>query len=170
LNLAVRVGSARAVKSRLGNFANQRILLLAGAVLVGGAVPATARADRARDDVLEAIHRVENPRDSLRPGRYGELGAYQFKRSTWRMHTKMPFSEAIDREASETVAVRHYEWIRRGLERNGIRPTAYNIALAWNGGLAAAVRGRSSRAARDYAERVNNLVQEMRAERLAAAR
>ena len=157
------------MKSRFRYFSHGRILILAVAVLVGGAVPAAAQAEKARAEVLEAIHRVENPNDSLQPGRYGELGAFQFKRSTWRMHTKMPFAEAVDRDASETVAIRHYEWIKRGLERNGIAPTTYNIALAWNGGLSAAVQGRSPAAAQDYAERVNNIVQEMRATRLARA-
>jgi len=131
--------------------------------------PESARA-AGRTEVLEAIHRVENPNDSLRPGRHGELGAYQFRAETWRMHTTVPFGKAIDRGASEAVAIRHYEWLERGLARNGLPATTYNIALAWNGGLAAAVRGRAPAAARDYAERVSNLVQEMRMARIAAVR
>ena len=86
------------------------------------------------------------------------------------MHTTVPFGKAIDRGASEAVAIRHYEWLERGLARNGLPATTYNIALAWNGGLAAAVRGRAPAAARDYAERVSNLVQEMRMARIAAVR
>jgi hypothetical protein len=35
--------------------------------------------------------------------------------------------------------------------------TPYYIALAWNGGLAAATSGRSPRVAHDYAERASNL-------------
>ncbi|HVU24067.1 MAG TPA: hypothetical protein VHE13_08080 [Opitutus sp.] len=155
------------MKSNLRRLARARFLLLSGAVLVSGAALSGAEATQQRADVLEAIHRVENPNDTARPGRHGELGPYQFRRSTWRMHTDEPFAQAVDRAAADAVAIRHYEWIERGLERNGLAATPYNIALAWNGGLRAAVQGRSSAAARNYAERVNNLVQEMRAEQLA---
>lgn len=119
-----------------------------------------------RTETLQAIRAVENPRDIARPGRFGELGAYQFRKSTWRMHSRLPFERALDRGASEEVAVKHYEWLKRGLTRNGIAPSSYNIALAWNGGLMAAVRGRAPAAARDYAARVNNLAQEFDASRL----
>ncbi len=122
-----------------------------------------------RWETLDAIHRIENPKNSAQPGRHGELGAYQFRRATWDMHTKLPFELALDRDASERVAIKHYEWLKRGLLRNGIPDTPYNIALAWNGGLTAVIRGSVSRGARDYAERVSNLVQDLRASRLAAA-
>ena len=55
----------------------------------------------------------------------------------------------------------HYEWLRAGLKRNGLEVTSYNIALAWNAGLSAAVKGRAPRAAKFYAERVNNLASEL---------
>ena len=120
-----------------------------------------------RTETLEAIHRVENPRDLSRPGKFGELGAYQFRRGTWRMHTTLPFEKALDRAASEEVAVIHYEWLRRGLERNGVAQTPYNIALAWNAGLTSVIRGSTSRASHDYAHRVTNLATELRVNQLA---
>lgn len=86
------------------------------------------------------------------------------------MHTTLPFEQAVDRAVAEGVAIRHYEWLRRGLMRNGFNPTPYNIALAWNGGLSATVRGRVPAAAHDYAERVNNLAQEIGAARVVSAR
>ena len=118
---------------------------------------ATAAQASERWATLEAIHQLENPRDLTRPGPFGELGAYQFRATTWRMHTTLPFSRANERSASDNVAVRHYEWIKSGLEQAGVRATPYLIGLAWNGGLDAAVRGSAPRAARDYAERVANL-------------
>ena len=148
-----------------------RFLRLSGLVLIGALLtgaPTQARAS-GRAETLEAIHRIENPRDLTRPGRYGELGAYQFRRGTWRMHTDVPFEKALDRLQSEEVAVRHYEWLRRGLARNGFPQTPYYIALAWNGGLASVVRGRAPRAAHDYAERVMNLLADLSSSRLAAA-
>jgi hypothetical protein len=106
---------------------------------------------------LQAIHQLENPRNLSRPGPHGELGAYQFRASTWRLHTSVPFARAIDKRASDAVAVKHYDWLKRGLERSGLPANPYYIALAWNGGLSAAVKGSSPRAACEYAERTANL-------------
>lgn len=106
----------------------------------------------------------------MQPGRHGELGPYQFRRSTWRMHTGLPFEQALDRDASQEVAIRHYEWLRRGLVRAGLAATPYNIALAWNGGLTATIRGRTSAASHRYAERVANITQELSTAHLAVLR
>lgn len=78
------------------------------------------------------------------------------------MHTKLPFESALNPDTSEQVAITHYEWLSRGLARNGWAQTPYNIALAWNGGLKAAVNGRASAFTRDYAERVSNLANELK--------
>lgn len=110
---------------------------------------------------LEAIHKLENPRNLTKPGRHGELGAYQFRPSTWRMHTTVPFSRALDRSTSDEVAIKHYEWLTRGLRSAGMPVTPYNIALAWNSGLTATVKGRSPRVAHQYAERAMNLAATM---------
>jgi hypothetical protein len=139
------------------------------AVTAALALTSNARAS-GRAETLEAIHAVENPHDSLVPGRYGELGPYQFRRSTWRMHTGVPFERAIDRSVADEVAVRHYEWIKRGLARAGLTPSPYNIALAWNSGLSATLRGRTSASSHNYAERVSNLVREFGTARLASLR
>jgi hypothetical protein len=122
-----------------------------------------------REHTLEAIHQLENPRNLSRPGARGELGAYQFRASTWRMHTAAPFTQALDRAVSDEVAFRHYEWLRRGLESARLPATPYTIALAWNGGLAAAVAGRSSRAAHDYAQRAANLAADLELRRRSLA-
>ena len=106
---------------------------------------------------LEAIHRLENPRNLTRPGPRGELGPYQFRPATWRMHTALPFVRALDRRISDLVAVKHYDWLKRGLESARLPPTPYYIALAWNGGLSAAVAGTSPLRAREYAGRAANL-------------
>lgn len=106
---------------------------------------------------LEAIHHLENPNNLTRPGTFGELGAYQFRQITWTMHTTLPFNRALDRTASDMVAVKHYDWLKRGLEKAGVPATTYNIALAWNAGLTAAISGKAPRAAREYASRAANL-------------
>jgi hypothetical protein len=129
------------------------------ALLLGAA---TVRADT-RSDTLQAIHMVENPRDLTKPGPAGELGAYQFRQETWSMHSQRPFRDALIRACSDEVAVAHYEWLRAGLTRHGIEATPYNIALAWNAGLMAVLKGRAPRTACFYAERVNNLAEDFAA-------
>jgi hypothetical protein len=112
-----------------------------------------------RSFTLEAIHQLENPMNSTRPGPCGELGPYQFGERTWRQHTQAPFYQALDRGTSEVVAVRHYEWIKSELTRCGVAASPYNIALAWNGGVGAVTRGHAPAVARDYARRAANLVE-----------
>ncbi len=129
-------------------------------VFVFAAVTVVAEAS-SRWATLEAIHNLENPRNLTKPGRHGELGAYQFRPSTWRMHTTVPFSRALDRSTSDEVAIKHYEWLSRGLRSAGMPVTPYNIALAWNSGLTATVKGRSPRVAHLYAERARNLAATM---------
>jgi hypothetical protein len=116
-----------------------------------------------RWETLQAINWVENPRNSPRPGPGGELGPYQFRQSTWRSYTQRPFAMALERRCSDDVAVSHYEWIKRGLEGAGIEAIPYNIALAWNAGLDRVVKGRAPASAGDYATRVTNLVEMLKA-------
>jgi hypothetical protein len=116
-----------------------------------------------RWETLEAIHWIENPHNSPRPGPHGELGPYQFLESTWRMYTDLPFERALDRTASDEVAVRHYEWLKSALVRNGVEPTPFNIGLAWNAGIGSVLRGKAPSASRDYATRVRNLSAELHA-------
>ena len=131
--------------------------ILAIVMLVG----ITGRAIAAdRWETLQAIHMIENPRNSTRPGSHGELGAYQFRHATWRMHTRRPFQLALNRAESDAVAAAHYEYLRDGLERSGVPATTYNIAVAWNAGLDAAISGHAPRASRNYAERVVNLTRD----------
>lgn len=109
---------------------------------------------------LEAIHRLENPTDSDAPGSCGELGAYQFREQTWRMYTQAPFIKALDRQSSDAVAVRHYDWLRGELERRGVEASAFRIALAWNGGIGAALDKHPGASVVDYATRAANLAAE----------
>ncbi len=120
-------------------------------------------------ETLQAIHLIENPQNSPRPGAHGELGAYQFRQSTWRMHSRAPFRNALVRSHADRVAVAHYDWLVRELRRNGVRPTAYTIALAWNAGLTAAVSGRAPRSSHHYAQRVVNIADELRRATIASS-
>ncbi len=112
-----------------------------------------------RWETLRAINWVENPTNQTGAGRFGELGPYQFRSSTWRMHTSKPFSLANQRAVADEVAVKHYEWIKRTLERAGVEASAFNIAMAWNCGVDAVLSGRAPSVSFRYAERVTNLVE-----------
>lgn len=110
---------------------------------------------------LEAIHQIENPRDLKRPGPCGELGAYQFRAETWAQHTQRPFADALDRGCSDHVAAQHYNWICERLVKNGLEASVYNVALAWNAGLNATIRGRAPRRSHDYAMRVGHIASDL---------
>lgn len=140
-------------------------LLLPAAALV---FSLTAVADD-RWETLRAINWVENPTNHARVGRFGELGPYQFRPTTWRMHTKRPFNQATERDAADEVAVRHYEWIKRSLQDAGVDASPFNIAMAWNSGVTNVLKGRVPEVSYDYATRVTNLVQTFKQRQVAQA-
>src|SRR4051812_45751650 len=123
-----------------------------------------AIAARASDrwETLRAINWVENPTNQTQVCRFGELGPYQFRPATWRMHTQKPFRQAIQREVADEVAVKHYEWIKRTFEQAGVEPTVFNIAMAWNCGVDAVISGRVPTVSYQYAQRVANLVETLK--------
>jgi hypothetical protein len=134
-------------------------LLLMLAATVGFAINSYAGD---RWETLRAINWVENPTNQTRVGRFGELGPYQFRPATWRMHTDKPFRLAVQREQADEIAVKHYEWIKRSFENAGVEVNAFNIALAWNSGVDSVLSGRVPNSSYNYAERVNNLVETFR--------
>ena len=117
-----------------------------------------------RWEILRAINWVENPDNHTRVGRFGELGPYQFRPATWKMHSTKPFSLAMQRAEADAVAVKHYEWLKKSFEQAGVEVNAFNIALAWNCGLTTVLRGRAPEVSYDYASRVTNLVEMLKGE------
>ncbi len=115
-----------------------------------------------RWETLRAINLVENPTNQTHRGRFGELGPYQFRQATWRMHTNKPFNLATQRSVADEIAVKHYEWIRRNLEQAGVAADSFNIAMAWNCGVEAVLAGRAPSASFNYARRVSNLVESLK--------
>lgn len=144
-------------------------LLLVALLALAAFGPARALA-LPRAVTLEAIHQIENPQNVSRPGPRGELGAYQFRAMTWAQHSRRPFADALNRRWSDEVAARHYDWLCERLVRNGLEPSVYNVALAWNAGLSAAVRGRAPRCSHEYALRVGNVAHDLHKRTLLVAR
>jgi hypothetical protein len=155
----------RLLRLKAPRFAGFMPVFIASALLAPTTVHATERWA-----TLEAIHQLENPQNSPEPGTNGELGAYQFREDTWKMHTTVPFRRALDRHASDTVAVKHYEWIKAEIERHGMTATPYRIALAWNGGIGAVFDDHPPAAAVDYALRAANLAKDLEKSEMAYGR
>ena len=147
-----------------------RSCFVLGVGLFGFGVTSPESRAASRQVTLEAIHQIENPRNLTRPGPAGELGAYQFRAATWAQHTRRPFSDALDRRWSDLVAALHHDWLCERLVRNGLEPSVYNVALAWNAGLSATVRGRAPRRSHEYAVRVGNIAGELQGRTLVASR
>jgi len=135
----------------------KRLALL---LLVWVVAAINASADSQEDAFLGATRLRESNNHDWMTGRFGERGSYQFRRSTWRLHTRASFDLAYNREVANAVAHRHYEWLVKTLGESGVPATPYNIACAWNGGAGAVARGTVSRAAREYGECVSNLTAE----------
>jgi hypothetical protein len=117
-----------------------------------------------RETFLKVINMVENPGNKRTPGRHGELGPYQFRQTTWKQHTSIPFSQACEPAVSRLVAGFHYDWLVGQLRNLGLAVTDYNLAKAWNMGVTAV---RLNRRSSDYPERVTNLCHALSSERLA---
>jgi hypothetical protein len=122
-----------------------------------------------RWETLQAIHLIENPHNSSQPGSHGELGAYQFRRATWRMHTRKPFYQALIRAQADEVAVAHYDWICTQLRRQGFAVTTRNIAMVWNAGIGSVTSGRVPLCTRQYAQRVLNVARDLERSKIAAS-
>ena len=123
-------------------------------------IPSATHAQLAHQDFLYAIRMVETGDVyNCRPGRLGEQGPYQFRREVWTHYTSAPFAEARTSFADQ-VALEHYQWLAYRLKSNGLAPSAWRIAAAWNGGVEAVISGHVPRASRDYASRVVNLIED----------
>lgn len=140
----------------------QLVKILLGVVVLVFTIEAKASE---RWETLRAINWVENPTNHAKAGRFGELGPYQFRPTTWRMHTTKPFQLAVQRSVADEIAVKHYEWIKTMLERGGVEANAFNIAMAWNCGAQAVIAGRIPAITFQYAQRVTNLIESFHAAR-----
>lgn len=105
---------------------------------------------------LDATREIEDWQG--RDGQHGERGSYGIRPATWRQHMgDMPFASARQERWGRECARRHVTWLRRELARSGVHPGIFNVALAYNAGLARVLSGRVPERAYDYALRVRNL-------------
>lgn len=112
-------------------------------------------------DALLAAIRMREGAPQGQTGRDGGRGHYQFMPATWRQHTSAPLAHAKRRDVADQVARAHVRWICDRLEANGLRPTPFRIAMAWNAGVGAVIRDTAPSRARLYAEHVQNLYHDL---------
>lgn len=101
--------------------------------------------------LLKAISLVETGGDPRAVGRLGERGAFQM----------MPAVRALHGGVGQAEAARHLKWLHRQLEHNNVDPLPFNLALAWNAGAGAVLRGQAPMASYDYAQRVENTLRRL---------
>jgi len=124
------------------------------AILCLLATTAAAAVDLPR--FLDATRAIENWHG--RDGAAGELGPYQVRPSTWRQHMgTLPASYAREEQWGRECARRHVAWLQARLVAAGIDPNAFNLALAYNAGDGAVLRGRAPVIAYQHATRVQAL-------------
>jgi hypothetical protein len=91
-------------------------------------------------------------------GRHGERGPYQVTRAVWRQHIPdEPFILARQEDWGRACALKHIAWLRQQLRRAGLDDNAHTVALAYNAGLTAVLKGKAPMDSYDYALRVENL-------------
>lgn len=90
--------------------------------------------------LLDAIAQVETG-NRPRPGRALEVSAYQMTPAVWLSYSG----------TARQRAAKHLQWLKSRVPN----PTAYRLALAWNGGLGALRNAKPATV--DYATRVENL-------------
>lgn len=107
---------------------------------------------------LSAVRQVEEWHG--RDGRAGERGPWQITAAVWAMHMPgTPFAMARQEGPARACALKHVAWLRARLRAAGADDNAYNLALAWNAGLSAVLRGRAPERSYDYAGRVVALLE-----------
>lgn len=105
-------------------------------------------------DALRA--RESGNQEQVRDGDGGRsLGPWQIGRAVWSLHMPgKPHAGARNPLQARECARRHVQWLMAQLKARGVNPCAFNIALAWNAGLAGSTRGRAPLRAYEYARDV----------------
>lgn len=112
--------------------------------------------------ILWAIAQVETPAGvPLAPGPAGESGRWQLTRAV-RMDRAKDLKAVGAAVNDEALARAHLLWLEREFRKIGVKPSPFQLALAWNAGFGAALRGEVQPRHYDFAWRVSNLVEERR--------
>lgn len=110
--------------------------------------------------MLWAIAQMETPNGAhARCGHAHETGKYQLTPDV-RLERGAELRAANLPVTDENIARWQLIWINWQLFSHHIAQTPYNVGLAWNGGVDAELHHTSSAQAKDYAQRLTNLVEE----------
>jgi hypothetical protein len=112
------------------------------AALISTLLVVSAQAGVDVERLVDALREREGYRG--KPGALGEQGPWQLMPSTWAMHMPgRPISEARDAVQARVCALRHVRWLQAELARRCVDASVFNLAAAWNAGLASYVSGRA---------------------------
>jgi hypothetical protein len=143
------------------------VIIFIAVCVVGVSLHASTKSPKPLDltQVVEAIRQVEhwNGEDI---GAAGERGPWQFTRETWLDFSKKPFWWASShkrehKEEQHRVALAYITWIQEHLVNIPLKERAYAVALVYTCGYSAVKRGHISREKRDYAQRAQNIYDEL---------
>lgn len=145
-------------------------IVLIAVCFVALALPASAKSLKPQAEldltqVVEAIRQVENW-DGRSTGAAGEKGPWQFTRDAWFEHSTKPFWMAEGRSRDcmgeqHRVAMARVDRISSRIAASHIDFSTYSIALVFTCGYEGAKRGKPSRQKRDYAQRVQNIYDQL---------
>lgn len=108
---------------------------------------------------LQALALVESGDNPQARGAAGELGRFQMR----------PAVVASCGGYGEKEAAHYARWLELQLVAAGADPLPFNLALAWNAGPGATVRGRAPISSYDYARRVVATMERLSGESLVLA-
>lgn len=112
-----------------------------------------------------ALAAVETPHGvPAAAGPAGETGRWQLTEAV-RRDRGAELAARGEPVTDAALALAQVEWLQRELASHGAAPLLFNVALAWNCGLAQTLQGRAPERSFDFARRVLVLTTEMENER-----
>lgn len=106
------------------------------------------------DRLMLAIEEVESPNERRPWSKPG--GAANWTPALWHQYSALPYLCARQKESSREAMVNALTDFCHRYIAEGITPTYWRLAMAWNKGYDGAKRARRTKD--DYGERVSNLV------------
>lgn len=112
--------------------------------------------------IVWALAQVEAPQGiaATTVGPAGETGGWQLTPAVRHDRGAELHRWGIAQPTDEQVARAQVSWLYRQFRRHEVEPTVTQLAEAWNAGFTRTLNGQAPARAKDFGERVSNLVEE----------